>query len=75
MFFGRWSNFELTTLENAIGMVSTFHAVPTKWPSLELKTRPKQFLGYLQLDIAFLAYYGVCALRIRNDFIVQVPVL
>jgi len=38
---------------------------------LKAENSAKQFLGYLQLDIAFLAYYGVCALRIRNVFIVQ----
>ncbi len=48
---------EFLTLE-----VAAFHAVPflhiiVIWPNLELKTRPKQLLGSLPLDIVLPAFF------------------
>jgi hypothetical protein len=40
------------TLEDTACVMCTRRATLTTWPSLKLKTRPKQLLGYLPLDIA-----------------------
>ncbi len=40
------------------------------WPNLELKTQPKQLLGYLPLDIALPAE---CFLNVSNTGIIKAP--
>jgi hypothetical protein len=47
---------ELSTLEVSVCMPAYSFAYWAKWPNLKLKTRPKQLLGYLPLDIAFTSH-------------------
>jgi hypothetical protein len=44
-----WAEF--STLEEAVCKISTIHAVQPIQPNLELKTRPRQLLDYLLIDI------------------------